>query len=233
MSREFNFQRFEAGRPLLEQLTADRLNAILDGISRNRPEFGDNITGQRTPGGTILRTNARGDAGDSAPNTPFKVYKSFDNSTPPYPILKIYPGRIADIVPTLAAAKLDVSDTIVGLHPWFYSATGSYSLFLKVVIDNTIPDSNFQSHVQSVSVLSDNDALVIPDIDPTAGEVIESKMKWTGTTTDRVKGYFYLKIADVTATTVDGNIIVQSITQWLDRSYRTFVLAGDEAIAIV
>lgn len=55
MSQGFNFPRFQQGQPLLDQLTADRLNAILDAIDRNRPQWGDNMTGQRTPGGVILR----------------------------------------------------------------------------------------------------------------------------------------------------------------------------------
>lgn len=55
MSREFNFEPFKANEPILDQLTATRLNAMLDGINRNRVEFGDNITGTRAPGGTIVR----------------------------------------------------------------------------------------------------------------------------------------------------------------------------------
>lgn len=48
---------FEQGKSLTEQLSAERLNLILDAIQRNIVQSGDNIEVQRTPGGTIVRAN--------------------------------------------------------------------------------------------------------------------------------------------------------------------------------
>jgi hypothetical protein len=71
MGRAFNFPKFRAGEALLPQLTAERLNAIIDALDRNRVEFGDNVTGQRTPGGTIVRSHADGASGGDVPDISF------------------------------------------------------------------------------------------------------------------------------------------------------------------
>lgn len=67
----YNFKPFEAGKPLLPQLTAERLNGLVDAINRNRPEFGDNITGQRTPAGVILRAKFQPSAANTDPDLAF------------------------------------------------------------------------------------------------------------------------------------------------------------------
>lgn len=71
MGRSFNFPKFRSGELLLPQLTAERLNALVDAIDRNRVEFGDNITGQRTPGGVIVRSHSQGAGGGDIPDISF------------------------------------------------------------------------------------------------------------------------------------------------------------------
>jgi hypothetical protein len=51
----YNLKPFRAGEPLLKQLTAARMNGLIDAINRSNIIFGDNVYGQRTPGGAIVK----------------------------------------------------------------------------------------------------------------------------------------------------------------------------------
>jgi hypothetical protein len=242
MGRSFNFPKFRAGEPLLPQLTAERLNALVDAMDRNRVEFGDNITGQRTPGGVIIRTNPRADGNGGDLDHPFKVVKTVDDTVPPYPVLKVLPGVIGNIIPTLATARLDKRNDEAGVKPWFYSPTGDYSLLLKVMVDTGTIEPNKRAGIISVSVISSLDPSIPDDIKSgTPPTVMELYMRWDNAGTpeqSNSKGYFFIKIADIHAITVAegptaGSIEVRNISQFLTQSYLTFVITSYEVIPMV
>jgi hypothetical protein len=76
--KNFQLPPFKKGEPLLDQLSADRLNAILDAIDRVTPIRGRNTQIVSTPGGKIIHSKA--EAGSGAPSAlPFQV---IDESNP-------------------------------------------------------------------------------------------------------------------------------------------------------
>jgi hypothetical protein len=107
MGREFNFPKFRAGEPLLPQLSAERLNAIIDAIGRNRIEFGDNVTGQRTPGGTIVRANAKSTGGDS--NFPFLLQLGTRPDEPTQYLVGISDGKVNNEWPDVGTDAMGVT----------------------------------------------------------------------------------------------------------------------------
>lgn len=78
----FKLERFQAGQPLLDQLTATRLNAILDAIDRSRIQFGANVTGQFSNSGTTINANPPATAGGPELETPFLVITQVNDGTP-------------------------------------------------------------------------------------------------------------------------------------------------------
>jgi hypothetical protein len=103
MSQSVDIPPFKAGEPLLKQLTAARLNAMIDAIKRNGVQFGDNITGQRTPGGTIIRAkfNPSG-AGEDPDITFFLSDASTSEGDPPVVTNKVFvaDGKISGAFPS-------------------------------------------------------------------------------------------------------------------------------------
>jgi hypothetical protein len=97
--------RFQPNRPLLRELSADRLNTILQEIKRNKPKGERGITVRQDGTGTYIGLAAslpRG--GTSAPTThPFQIISSQDpDSNPESPsyLVSIKPGALNGLLPT-------------------------------------------------------------------------------------------------------------------------------------
>lgn len=90
MSKGFNFLPFQAGKNLLDQLTAERLNAMCDAIDRCRPIAGDNMTSQSTPGGVILRGNSGGSSSQDPDITFFLSDATVTEGDPPETSNKVF-----------------------------------------------------------------------------------------------------------------------------------------------
>ncbi|CAN5463251.1 hypothetical protein BH20VER3_BH20VER3_00980 [soil metagenome] len=239
--KNFQLSPFKTGEPLLAQLSAERMNAILDAVDRVTPLSGQNTRVQVTPGGRLIHAQPAGQTGAAA-KTPFLVFKTSDNSVPPYPILKLVPGKIAGIVPTLnaggtnaAGAKLDVPDDASGAHPWLYTPGHDFSIYLRCNLDLVTPSSQYRSVISSVRVVTSDDADAVVD---RANNTQELQIVWEGATQaekdQKTKGHFYVNVADVKGgTDGGGNITIGTITQWLFDSYTTFAVAGDSAVILV
>lgn len=228
--------KVKRGDPVRAVASSGRMNAIMECIRAlaNGENFGvsEGIKKRASDGYVVFTIDpVRGGRGGATGKSPFLVYASADNSDPPYPIIKVYPGKIAGIVPTLAGAKLDVSDTDSGSHPWFYAPGTNFTFFLrcKVTLD---PSNLYRPSITEVKVVTDDDPEAVADIDPESSEVTEFKVKWDDGDTHE-QGHFYIKIADVEMTTSDGNIIFAGATQWLFSSYAAFVVSDTEAIVVI
>lgn len=152
--------------------------------------------------------------------TPFFVTKS---TLAGVTKLKVYPGRISTIVPTIGGIKLDNNPA-----PTLTIVTGApFSLFLRASI-TVDTDNLFRSFISAVKVCTDNDPDVVPDIDGGTGEIIELKVTWENSPTNTI-GHFYLKIADINV----SGATVTIATQWLFDSYTTFTAAGNEIQVMV
>jgi hypothetical protein len=69
----FRLERFQAGQPLLSQLTARRLNSLIDAIEAARIRFGVNVTGQFSSAGTTINANPGGSVSTPPDEHPFQV----------------------------------------------------------------------------------------------------------------------------------------------------------------
>jgi hypothetical protein len=232
--RTISSSPIKKGDPPQVAARSDLMNAMREAIlSLARGENigkGLGIRKRTSEGSFVLMVDSkRSFGGGTTGFTPFLVYPSVDNTDPPYPILKVYPGKIAGLIPTLEGAKLDVLDTDFGLHPWFYPPGTPFTFFLRCKIE-VDADNLFRPSITEVKVLTDDDPLVVPDIE--GSEVPELKIKWDDGDTHE-KGHFYIKIADVDMTTVEGNIVFNDKTQWLYDSYSSFVASDTEAIPVI
>lgn len=167
---------------------------------------------------------------NSTSKTPFLVYASNDTNQPPAQIIKVYPGKIAGIIPTLGGALLTIPDDATGAHPWFYPPNAPFSFFLRCKIGLDITDA-FRPTITEVLVLTDDDPLAIPDIE--GEEIPELKMFWDND--EKTQGHFYIRVADVdmTANELDDTPIFKSSSQWLYSNYASFAVSDTEVIIIV
>lgn len=84
---DINSIRFEANRPLLKEVSADRLNSMLSEIRKNRPKGERGITVRQTGDGTYIGLAASTGAGSAAAQAdhPFKVLvRQFEPEGPFY-----------------------------------------------------------------------------------------------------------------------------------------------------
>jgi len=102
--------KFTSGRPLLSELSAERLNGILDEIRRNKPLVEKGLSARVTGSGTYigLCKNFTGGGGAPTETHPFKIASSGDSVT-------VQPGTINNLLP--ANAFTDNALTALSLTP--------------------------------------------------------------------------------------------------------------------
>lgn len=96
---DFASIRFQPSRPLLRELSADRLNSILAEIRRNKPLPGRGITVRQTGQGTAIdlaASTGRGSVITPATIRPFHlaVVNASENLTPDWKV-RVYPSTLA------------------------------------------------------------------------------------------------------------------------------------------
>jgi hypothetical protein len=103
---QFESIKFQPQRPLLRELSADRLNTILTEIRRNKPKGERGITVRQSGDGTYIGLAATlAGGGGGAQNTahPFQITtKTLPESNPENPtyVATVRPGTINSILPT-------------------------------------------------------------------------------------------------------------------------------------
>lgn len=97
---------FSSGRPLLSEVTADKLNAILAEIKRNRPVVAAPLSARVCGDGTfisLLKQTQAGGSGTPATLHPFQIFSNTDpDSNPESPsfLVTVRPGTINALLPT-------------------------------------------------------------------------------------------------------------------------------------
>jgi hypothetical protein len=90
--------RFVAGKPLLDQLTAERLNAMLDLIESKGVQLGNNMTGMQTSSGMIIRSKIVADGGKTSVDASFVVSLTSgpnpDNPDVDIPLISVRDGKV-------------------------------------------------------------------------------------------------------------------------------------------
>jgi hypothetical protein len=139
--------RFQPNRPLLRELSADRLNTILQEIKRNKPKGERGITVRQDGTGTYIGLAASlPRAGTSAPATrqPWDLIARVDpdadpeDETPPY-FVRVQPGTLNGFLPTNWDEEFDCAGT--GLHyaKAIVATDGQAMTGLTIEIDTTAP----------------------------------------------------------------------------------------------
>jgi hypothetical protein len=105
---DFASIRFQPQRPLLRELSADRLNTILQEIRRNKPKGERGITVRQDGNGTYIGLAAalpRGGGGSTAPSTaqPWDLMVTIDSESEADPkpwLVSVRPGTLNGILPS-------------------------------------------------------------------------------------------------------------------------------------
>jgi len=115
---DFASIRFQPQRPLLRELSADRLNTILTEIRRNKPKGERGITVRQSGDGTYIGLAASPGKGGPAPTRqPWDLIATPDpdstSENPPYKI-RVQPGTLNGILPSNWDEEFTAQPT--GLH---------------------------------------------------------------------------------------------------------------------
>ena len=113
---------FSSGRPLLSEITADKLNAILAEIKRNRPVVSAPLTSRVSGNGTYIslaKLPASGSSSTPATPQPWDLIARVDpdadpeDENPPY-LVRVRPGTLSGILPSNWDEEFECAGT--GLH---------------------------------------------------------------------------------------------------------------------
>lgn len=99
---DFAAIRFQPSRPLLRELSADRLNSILTEIKRNKPKGEHGITVRQSGDGTYigLAANIKGNAAATTATQPWDIISSPHPSIANQYLLSVVPGTFNGILPS-------------------------------------------------------------------------------------------------------------------------------------
>jgi len=99
---DFAAIRFQPQRPLLRELSADRLNTILQEIRRNKPKGERGITVRQSGDGTYIGLAASLSAGNRAPTIahPFQINVSGNPENENQYLVTVRPGTINTLLPS-------------------------------------------------------------------------------------------------------------------------------------
>jgi len=100
---DFNNIRFQPQRPLLREISADRLNTILQEIKRNKPLGERGITVRQDGNGTYIGLAAslpRGASSGAVTTHPFQISSRQDSENQEAYLVTVRPGTINNLLPT-------------------------------------------------------------------------------------------------------------------------------------
>ena len=143
---DFAAIRFQPSRPLLRELSADRLNSILAEIKRNKPLPGRGVTVRQTGQGTAIDLAASIPRGGSAPATPqpWDLIARVDpdanpeDENPPY-LVKVRPGTLNGILPTNWDEEFECAGTGLYYAKAIIATDGQAITGVEIAIDDTAP----------------------------------------------------------------------------------------------
>lgn len=135
---QFDSIRFQPSRPLLKEVSADRLNAILSEIKKNRPRGERGITVRQSGDATYigLAASIKG-GGASASPQPWDIYvvDSDENTF----TVKVRPGTIAGILPSNWDEEFSCSKDQLYYGKVVVTTDGKNVTSATIEIDQTAP----------------------------------------------------------------------------------------------
>jgi hypothetical protein len=143
---DFAAIRFQPQRPLLRELSADRLNTILQEIRRNKPKGERGITVRQSGDGTYIGLAANLPRGSSAPATrqPWDLIARPDPSAdpedenPPY-LIRVRPGTLNGFLPSNWDDEFTVQGTGLYYAKAVITTDGEAITGVTIEIDTTAP----------------------------------------------------------------------------------------------
>ena len=136
---------FSPGRPLLSEVTADKLNAILAEIKRNRPVVLYPLSSRVGGDGTVISIGKLPQASSTPTTTqPWDLVARADpdadpeDANPPY-LVRVRPGTLNGILPT----NWDIEEEVAGTGLFYAKAViatdGEAITGVTIVINGTAP----------------------------------------------------------------------------------------------
>lgn len=145
---DFAAIRFQPSRPLLRELSADRLNSILAEIKRNKPLPGRGISVRQTGQGTAIDLAASIPRGTSTPATPqpWDLIARVDPDNENQYLVTVRPGTLNGFLPTNynttganGAVNVPCGDTGLYYAKAVITTDGQAITDVAVKIDTTAP----------------------------------------------------------------------------------------------
>jgi hypothetical protein len=138
---------FQSGRPLLSEVTADKLNRILAEIKRNRPVVSAPLSARVTGDGThisIGRTSGGGPASAPALPQPWDLLaRAATNSNPENPTytIRVRPGTLNGILPSNWDQEFTANNTSLYYAKAVIATDGEAITGVTIAINATEPDA--------------------------------------------------------------------------------------------
>ena len=135
---------FQSGRPLLSEITADKLNRILAEIKRNRPVVAAPLSARVTGDGTHISIKQTPGGGTGTTRQPWDLIAQVDPDAnleaenPPY-LVRVQPGTLNGFLPTNWDEEFECAGT--GLHyaKAVIATDGQALTGVTIAIDDTAP----------------------------------------------------------------------------------------------
>lgn len=137
---DFRSIRFQPQRPLLREITADRLNTILTEIRRNRPVGERGITVRQAGDATYIGLlEQRSDAAANAAPQPWDLLPRGNPEAPGHFLVTVQPGTLNGILPSNWNSQFNCNSTGLYYAKAVVTTDGSNITALSLEIDTTAP----------------------------------------------------------------------------------------------
>jgi hypothetical protein len=137
---QFDSIRFQPSRPLLKEVSADRLNAILSEIKKNRPRGERGITVRQAGDATYIGLAASLKGGNAAaPPQPWDLIATQDPDNENQYKLKVQPGTLSGILPSNWDEEFTCADTGLFYAKAVIATDGEAISAVTIEIDSTAP----------------------------------------------------------------------------------------------
>jgi len=151
----FSFPRFVAGQSLLEQLSAERMNAMLDAIEECQLWEGANVCITRGPGGSTISADAPSDSPDLTHN-----YQVYDVSTEEETKISVRPGNHNNVIPDIDGTP--INEKIEEEYPALTVNEEDTIVWFQLNLDDDGDIENIEMH--SGETLPENDETTVYQI---------------------------------------------------------------------
>lgn len=136
---DINTIRFIPGKPLLKEITADRLNSILAEIRRNKPVGERGITVRQSANATYIGLAKPTTTEQKPPREPWSLTATKDPQNEDQYVLKVVPGTLNNILPANWDGEFVCNNTDVYYAKAVIATDGNGITGVSIEIDTDAP----------------------------------------------------------------------------------------------